>query len=176
MVVGARQGAHYRGSLLKNPARSVFRVMSEFVAGRHIPDINSGLRVMRRASVLPYLPEICLGFSFTTSLTLAMMLDGRFVAYMPISYHERIGASKIRIVRDTLRVSQVLMKTIVRHNPIKLFVLLAAVPFFASLFLGLWALFLYAPVIPYAFACLALAWLVMALGLFSEIFIRDKAM
>ena len=128
MVVGARRGKYYRGSLIKNPARILFRWLAEFVAGRPIPDINSGMRVMRRSEVLPHLPHTCLGFSFTTSLTLAMILSGNFVCYVPIEYRKRIGASKVRPVRDTLRAAQILLSTIVRYNPLKLFLLLAFIP------------------------------------------------
>ena len=86
MAVGARQGDHYRQSWWKHPARIVFRVIAEFVAGRKIPDINSVLRAMRRSVLLPYLERTCAGFSFTTSITLILMLYGHFVAYRPVRY------------------------------------------------------------------------------------------
>jgi len=123
MAVGARQGSEYWKSWAKSPARILFRFVTEFVAGRRIPDINSGLRIMRRSAVLPYLKQTCLGFSFTTSITLILMLNGHFVAYRAIAYVPRIGASKIRHVRDTLRTTQILTSIIATHNPIKLAIL-----------------------------------------------------
>ncbi|HWQ99456.1 MAG TPA: glycosyltransferase family 2 protein [Candidatus Methylomirabilis sp.] len=120
MAVGARQGSEYKQSWWKHPARIVFRVIAEFVAGRKIPDINSGLRVMRRSVLLPYLERTCMGFSFTTSITLILMLNGQFVAYRPIPYARRIGNSKIRHFRDTLRTAQIMTSIIAAHNPIKL--------------------------------------------------------
>ena len=50
MVVGARRGMYYRGSLLKMPARFCFKMLAEFTAGRKIPDVNSGLRVFRKST------------------------------------------------------------------------------------------------------------------------------
>ena len=56
MVVGARQGIHYHQSFLKKHLRNVLRWMVEFISGRVIPDINSGLRVFSRKTVLPLFP------------------------------------------------------------------------------------------------------------------------
>lgn len=120
MAVGTRQGAEIRKGRFKHPARAMFRVIAEFVAGRKIPDINSGLRVMRRDTLLPYLPQTCLGFSFTTSITLILMLNGHFVSYRPIAYAPRVGSSKVRHFRDTLRTAQIMTSIIATHNPIKL--------------------------------------------------------
>lgn len=126
MAVGARQGMEYRKGVWKHPARLAFRWIAEFVAGRRIPDINSGLRIMRRSVLLPYLPMTCMGFSFTTSITLILMLNGHFVAYQSIAYEKRIGHSKVRHVRDTLRTAQIITSIIAAHNPIKLAILINA--------------------------------------------------
>src|SRR3569623_1302997 len=40
MVVGARQGYHYRGSKVKQVARFFFKLLTQFSTGRKIPDIN----------------------------------------------------------------------------------------------------------------------------------------
>lgn len=125
MAVGARQGAEYKRGWWKYPARIVFRWLAEYVSGRSIPDVNSGLRAFKRSSILPYLPHTCLGFSFTTSITTIFFLNGLFVGYHPISYAKRIGHSKVRHLRDTLRTSQILVSVIARYNPIKLFLLAA---------------------------------------------------
>lgn len=128
MVVGARTGGEYLGSFSKRLARQLFKALSEFTAGRTIPDINSGFRVFRRSDVCPFFPSISSGFSFTTTATLAYMLNDYFVDYMPVEYHKRAGQSKVRMFRDTLRASQIIVETILRYNPIKVFLLLA-IPF-----------------------------------------------
>ena len=125
MVVGARTGSHYRGNVLKAPLRSILKFLVEYTAGRRIPDINSGLRLFDRQTVIPYFPHLCNTFSFTTSLTLAYMMTGRYVAYLPIAYHERIGNSKVRLLRESLRTLQYIVQAIIYYNPIKIFVLLS---------------------------------------------------
>lgn len=127
MVVGARTGVHYRESVLKNPARIVFNWLAEYVAGRQIPDINSGLRIFKRDNVIPFLNDLCGTFSFTTSMTLIFFRQSFFVTYLPISYHQRKGESKVKIVRDTLRSGQILIETILTYNPLKLFLLISSI-------------------------------------------------
>lgn len=127
MVVGARTGHHYEGSVFKGPLRQVLKFLVEFSAGRSIPDANSGLRVFSRRTISGYLPHLCNTFSFTTSLTLAYMLTGRFVAFLPIPYHERVGKTKVRLFKDSLRTLQYIVQAIIYYNPLKLFLLLTLV-------------------------------------------------
>ena len=48
MVVGARTGEHVAVPMIRRPAKWLLRVLASYLAGRHIPDLNSGLRVMKR--------------------------------------------------------------------------------------------------------------------------------
>lgn len=134
MSVGARTGKHYRGSLLKMPARIVFKWLVEFTTGRLIPDINSGLRAMRKSDVLAVERDLCNGFSFTTTITLIQLLTGKFVKYTPIDYAKRAGRSKVHIIQDSLRTLQYIVEVIATYNPLKLFILLSG-------FLGFLAVF-----------------------------------
>lgn len=127
MVVGARTGKHYRESALKAPLRYVLRLMVEFAAGRKIPDINSGLRIFDRRTVTGYFSHLCNTFSFTTSMTLAYMMNGKFVTYLPIDYNARVGETKVRLFRDSLRTLQYITEAVIFFNPLKAFMLLSAV-------------------------------------------------
>jgi glycosyltransferase involved in cell wall biosynthesis len=127
MVVGARSGKHYQESLIKMPLRRVLRFIVEFTAGRSIPDINSGLRVFRRSAALEYFDHLCDTFSFTTSMTLAYMMTGKFVAYVPIEYNKRVGKSKVRLLRDSMKTLQYIVEAAIYYNPLKMFVLMAGI-------------------------------------------------
>jgi hypothetical protein len=96
----------------------------EFTTGRRIPDVNSGLRVFSRREALPLLDNLCDTFSFTTSLTLAYLMTARFVGYLPIAYHTRVGTTKVRLLRDSLRTLQFIVQAILYYNPLKLFLLI----------------------------------------------------
>ena len=95
MVVGTRTGEHYRQSAFKSPLRWILQHLVEYTASRDIPDINSGLRIFSQLHATTYFERLCDTFSFTTSLTLAFMMNGLFVVYVPIEYYKRIGKTKV---------------------------------------------------------------------------------
>lgn len=127
MAIGARYGSEYKKSLWKYPLRKIFQLLCEFVTGRSIPDSNSGLRAFRKDIVMKFSDTFCLGFSFTTTITLAFHLNGYFVKYIPIEYYKRRGKSHVRLFKDSLRTTQILTQAILYYNPIKLFLLLTIV-------------------------------------------------
>lgn len=171
MVVGLRRGHHYRGSLFKSPARLFFKLLSEFVTGTKIPDVNSGFRAFKKSDALEFLKYTCPTFSFTTSLTLIYHLEGKFVKYYPIPYFARRGKSKVRYFRDTLRTGQVLTETIMLYNPIKLFLLLALFfALFAFILLGAYILTKSTFLLIIFISCFLLTVSVICLGFVASIF------
>jgi glycosyltransferase involved in cell wall biosynthesis len=128
MAVGAREGMQQYDSILKAPARLLFKFLVEFTTGSLIPDVNSGLRSFRKSQALPYFPDLCQGFSLTTTLTLIYKLTGMFIVYVPIGYRKRIGRSKVHTLRDSLRTLQYITEVIVTYNPLKLYLLLSMLP------------------------------------------------
>ncbi len=129
MVIGARQGKNYWGTLFKYPARLVFLMLAQFVVGYKIPDVNSGLRIFRKSVVVEMLPRLSRGFSFSTTITLSFLSSYRFVRFEPIEYLSRVGSSKVRYFRDTLRTLQLMFETIVYYNPVKAGIVLMLFPF-----------------------------------------------
>jgi|SRR6185437_4149820 len=123
MVVGARTGKHYDESFFKKIYRKILKRLVEYTAGRKIADINSGLRIFSRKEIMPYFKSLCDTFSFTTSVTLAYMMTGKFVKYMPIDYHKRVGKTKVKLFRDALRTLQFIVEAILYYNPLKIFIL-----------------------------------------------------
>ena len=126
LVIGKRENLKIVDPLPKRISRFLFKVLAEFVAGERILDVNSGLRVFRRDVILKYFPNTSSGFSFSLSTTLIFILEGLSVFYFPIEYRSRVGKSKIKYLRDTLRSAQILVETITMYNPIKIFILISA--------------------------------------------------
>jgi glycosyltransferase involved in cell wall biosynthesis len=121
MVVGQRSGMHFSGGLFKRAGRWLQRFLVEFTTGTKIPDVNSGLRIFPRDAALGFFDTLCGGFSFTTSITLAMLMCGYTIKFVPISYVDRIGKSHVNYYRDTLRSLQIITHAILKYNPIKAF-------------------------------------------------------
>ena len=95
MAVGARTGRHVRIPLIRRPAKWMLGWLANRIAGRKIPDLNSGLRAFRREVATQYFTVLSNRFSFTTTITLAYLADDYRVAYHPINYYARIGRAKI---------------------------------------------------------------------------------
>jgi glycosyltransferase involved in cell wall biosynthesis len=164
LVIGARTGPLYRRAWFLSPLRTLFLLLVRFVTGTDVPDPNSGLRAFRRSAVLPLLPRLPRGFSFTTTQTLILTLSGKFVLYVPVAYGARIGRSKVRLLRDGLRATQTMVEVILLHNPLKLFLALAAPP--ASLGAALLVAAPWFPrALPIAVVLLATALVVFSAGL-----------
>jgi glycosyltransferase involved in cell wall biosynthesis len=122
MVVGTRVGKNVKIPLIRRPAKWLITKLASYLTGTKIPDLNSGLRVMKKEVVKKYLNILPDGFSFTSTITLAMLTNGYSVEYVPIDYFERKGKSKIRPIRDTLNFIQLVIRTVLYFNPLKIFV------------------------------------------------------
>ena len=138
MVVGARVGENVAIPLIRRPAKWAIGRLANFVAGEPIPDVNSGLRVFRREVALRLFNMLPDGFSFTTTITLAMLTNGYLVDYVPINYHARIGRSKIRPIQDTLNFAQLVLRIALYFAPLKVFLPLSG---FLLVLALTWALF-----------------------------------
>lgn len=125
MVVGARTGKTVQIPLARRPAKWFLRQLASYLAGRRLPDINSGLRLMRKDLVQRYVHLLPDGFSFTTTITLACACNNYPVEYVPIDYHARLGQSKIR-PRHAYDFTLLILRTIVFFNPLKVFIPLGA--------------------------------------------------
>ena len=71
MVVGSRTGAVVKVPLVRRPAKWFLNRLASYLAGRDLPDINSGLRLMRKSLIHRYEHLLPDGFSFTTTITLS---------------------------------------------------------------------------------------------------------
>lgn len=125
MVVGARTGTTVRIPLIRRPAKAFIRWLASYLSGEPIPDLNSGLRLMRKDLVERYVHLLPDGFSFTTTITLASICNGHPVEYQAIDYHARLGSSKIR-ARHAYDFTLLVFRVIIYFNPLKVFIPLGA--------------------------------------------------
>lgn len=127
LVVGARTGKHYKQTILKHLLRIILKLLVEFVSGKKIKDINSGLRVFDKSLVMKYFPRLCDTFSFTTSQTLAYLMNNHFVCYVDIPYNKREGKSKIKLIRDSIKSLRYILESCIYYNPLKVFTLFSVI-------------------------------------------------
>lgn len=133
LVVGARTGKYYKESMQKNLLRKLLKKFVEFVSGKKIKDINSGLRIFDKSTVIKFFPRLCNTFSFTTSQTLAYIMNDLTVCYIDIPYNKRIGKSKVRLFRDSLISMKYIIEAGIYYNPLKIFTFLTILCIFFSI-------------------------------------------
>lgn len=134
MVVGARIGANVKYSKLRKIPKWFLLHFAQWISNTRIPDLNSGMRVFHKAIAEQFLNILPDTFSFTTTITLAMLTNNYVVKYEPIDYYPRVGRSKIKPIRDTLRFVQLILRTGVYFAPFRVFMPIAAIFFAGFLF------------------------------------------
>ena len=137
MAVGSRAGDDVHIPLIRRPAKWAIGRLANLVAGTVIPDLNSGFRVFRRDMAMRFFNLLPDGFSFTSTITLAMLSNGYTVSYIPIDYRARKGRSKIRPIRDTLNFAALVLRTTLYFAPLKVFVPLSALLYLLAVGVGL---------------------------------------
>ena len=121
MVVGARAREAGTLKLLRVPAKFFIRKLAEFISGARIPDLNSGLRAIRRETALPYLHMLPHGHSWVSTITLAFLNNGHPVKYADIQYYPRKGRSTFHPIRDTGSYIMTIFRTVTWFSPLKIF-------------------------------------------------------
>lgn len=121
MVVGARTTGTRAIPLARRPAKWFLTRLASYLAERHLPDLNSGLRLIRRDLIERYSHLLPTGFSFTATITLAATCDDHEVAYVPIDYLARAGESKIR-PRHAYDFLLLVLRIVVFFNPLRVFI------------------------------------------------------
>ena len=136
MVVGSRTGENVVYSKVRKLPKIFLRRYASWLSRVNIPDVNSGLRVFRRDIAEKFLNVLPDTFSFTTTITVAMLTNRYDVRFVPISYAPRVGKSKIKPIRDTMRFVQLLVRTGMYFAPIRALaplILVLSASFMASL-------------------------------------------
>ncbi|MDE2215323.1 MAG: glycosyltransferase family 2 protein [Candidatus Omnitrophica bacterium] len=101
-VNGARTSEQGTWVLLRAPVKWGLRMFTSLLAGKVIPDLQTGLKAFKRKMMLPYLDVIPDKFSLCPLITLVFLCHGRRLKYIPTEYHKRAGGrSKFHPVVDT---------------------------------------------------------------------------
>ncbi len=141
MVVGARTGPIQSTPLLRRPPKWVLRKLASYLSKTTIPDLNSGLRLMKSEIIHQFENILPMGFSFTTTITLSMLSAGYRVKYVPIDYLKRHGKSKIRPIYDTINFLQLIVRTIMFFDPLRIFLPVSLMFILGSIGVGLGSFF-----------------------------------
>ncbi|MSR75539.1 MAG: glycosyltransferase family 2 protein [Planctomycetes bacterium] len=131
-VNGARVSEEGTLKALRVPAKWMIRQVACLLAGRRIPDLNTGMKAFKREPMLRYLWVVPDGFSCVTSMTLAFLTNGHPVRWVRVNYRPRIGRSKFRPLRDGTRYLITVVRMITYFRPLRVFGPMALLLFVTS--------------------------------------------
>lgn len=121
MVIGARQREMGTLRWLRSAAKEFIRALASYLLRVRIPDLNSGLRAMKRDLVLEFISILPETHSWVSTITMAFISSGYLVRWIPITYHKRIGRSTFHPIGDTYNYLTLVVRAIMYFNPLRVF-------------------------------------------------------
>jgi len=119
VVIGSRMaGAASEMPLMRRVGNFMFAGLITVLGDQRVHDSASGMRVIRREA-LPALYPLPNGLNFTPIMSLRAIHEGLSLVEVPIPYRERVGQSKLSVVRDGLRYSYSIIWTALGYNPVR---------------------------------------------------------
>ena len=120
LVIGSRMaGAESHMPLTRRVGNLFFANLLSIIGRQRVTDSASGMRVFRReilAQVYP-LPD---GLNLTPVMSTRAIHEGIKVTEVPIPYSERVGRSKLSVVRDGRIFLQSIVWTVLMYNPVRI--------------------------------------------------------
>lgn len=120
IVIGSRMaGAKSEMPKVRRLGNLIFARLVNLVAAADITDSASGMRIFKR-SVLPQLYPLPDGLNLTPVMSTRALHEHMKMIEVPIPYSERVGRSKLSVVRDGYRFGQSIVWTALYYNPVRL--------------------------------------------------------
>jgi glycosyltransferase involved in cell wall biosynthesis len=135
IAIGSRMQPGNRMPLLRRIGNTLYALLLGSVSGKAVTDTASGMRVLRRdalAALYP-LPD---GLHFTPAMSARAIMGDQRIVEIPMAYAERVGESKLHVLRDGFRFLFAIRDAVLLYHPGRVFGLAAALCLFAGV---LWA-------------------------------------
>ena len=121
IVLGSRLGEGSEMPKIRRIGNMVFATLINLWAGTKIKDSASGMRIMKRTSIesLYPLPD---GLHFTPAMSSKALFNKRIIIEeIPMPYKERLGESKLKVVRDGIRFLRSILEAAITYKPKRAF-------------------------------------------------------
>lgn len=120
LVIGSRMaGADSRMPLTRRIGNLFFATLLTLMGHQKVSDSASGMRVFKR-EILERIYPLPDGLNLTPVMSTRAMHEGLRMVEVPIPYHERIGRSKLSVVRDGSIFLQSMIWTVLTYNPVRI--------------------------------------------------------
>jgi glycosyltransferase involved in cell wall biosynthesis len=121
IAIGARLGAESEMPPIRRLGNQLYAKLLKVSGAQSVTDSASGMRVMRRTALerLYPLPD---GMHFTPAMSSIALFDPALsIVEVPMRYSERVGESKLSVVRDGLRFLKIIVDTAFSYRPLRFF-------------------------------------------------------
>ncbi len=110
IALGSRMGPGSRMPWIRRVGNSLFAFLLGHLSRQQVHDAASGMRVLRAESLSRLLP-LPNGLHFTPAMSARARMEGLAVAEIDMPYAERVGHSKLKVLRDGVRFLNVIVGT-----------------------------------------------------------------
>ena len=120
MIVASRMsGAKSQMPLVRRIGNLAYATLLSLIGNTIVHDTTSGMRVIRREKLesLYPLPD---GLEFTPAMSTRALHENLEVIEVAVPYSERVGRSKLSVVRDGLRFTNAIVWTVLAYNPVRI--------------------------------------------------------
>jgi glycosyltransferase involved in cell wall biosynthesis len=120
LVIGSRMGgAESRMPLTRRVGNLFFATLLTVLGRQRVTDSASGMRVFRKG-ILERLYPLPDGLNLTPVMSVRAIHEGLRMAEVPIAYRERVGRSKLSVVRDGSLFLRSIVWTVLSYNPVRI--------------------------------------------------------
>lgn len=120
LVIGSRMaGAESKMPVTRRVGNFFFATLLSLISHQRVTDSASGMRVFKR-EVLERIYPLPDGLNLTPVMSTRAIHESVRVAEVPIPYSERLGRSKLSVVRDGTLFLQSMVWTALSYNPVRI--------------------------------------------------------
>lgn len=136
VALGSRLGTGSRMPRVRRIGNRVYALILGLLSNRVVTDTASGMRVLRR-SALEQLYPLPDRLNFTPALSARVLMDDELtIVERPMPYEERIGESKLHVLRDGVGFLRTIFEMALMWQPAKMFFVAAFGCFALMVLLG----------------------------------------
>jgi glycosyltransferase involved in cell wall biosynthesis len=137
LVIGSRMtGTESEMPLVRRVGNTIFAALVSLLGNHRISDSASGMRVFRQ-EVLAELYPLPDGLNFTPVMSTRALHENIKMVEVPITYSERVGRSKLSVVRDGLRFANSIVWTAMSYNPVRVLGMIGVFAVFLAVAVGI---------------------------------------
>jgi glycosyltransferase involved in cell wall biosynthesis len=120
LVIGSRMaGAESKMPLTRRAGNFFFATLLTVLSRQKVTDSASGMRVFKR-EILEQIYPLPNGLNLTPVMSTRALHEGINIGEVPIPYSERVGRSKLSVIRDGRIFLQSMVWTALSYNPVRI--------------------------------------------------------